>query len=42
VLVIGRHINAEYGDNAARLRTLPRGFDWDRCAVHRGDAVPAS
>lgn len=42
VLVIGRHVNPEYGDNAARLRTLPRGFDWDRCAVHRSDAVPAS
>jgi len=42
VLVIGRHVNPEYGDNAARLRTLPRGFDWDRCAVHRGGAVPAS
>lgn len=34
VLVIGRHVNPGYGDNAARLRTLPRGFDWDRCAVH--------
>jgi predicted phosphoribosyltransferase len=42
VLVIGRHVNPEYGANAARLRTLPRGFDWDRCAVHRGGAVPVS
>lgn len=42
VLVIGRHVNPEYGDNAARLRTLTRGFDWDRCAVHRADAAPAS
>lgn len=42
VLVIGRHVNPEYGDNVARLRALPRGFDWDRCAVHRGDTVRAS
>jgi orotate phosphoribosyltransferase len=42
VLVIGRHVSPEYGANAARLRTLPRGFDWDRCAVHRGGAVPVS
>jgi predicted amidophosphoribosyltransferase len=42
VLVIGRHVSSEYRDNAARLRALPRGFDWDRCAVHRGNAVPAS
>jgi hypothetical protein len=39
VLVIGRHVNPEYRDNAERLRALPRGFDWDRCAVHRTDAA---
>ena len=39
VLVIGRHVNPEWSDNAERLRALPRGFDWDRCAVHRTDAA---
>ncbi len=37
VLTIGRHINPEYADNAARLRALP-AFDWDACAVHCSDA----
>jgi predicted amidophosphoribosyltransferase len=36
VVVIGRHVHAEFGDNAARLRALPRRFDWDRCALERG------
>ena len=39
VLVIGRHVNPEWSDNANRLRALPRGFDWDRCAVHHTDAA---
>lgn len=33
VLTIGRHVNPEWADNAARLRALP-AFDWDMCAVH--------
>ncbi len=39
VLVIGRHVNPEWSDNANRLRALPRGFDWDRCALHRTGAA---
>jgi len=39
VLVIGRHVNPKWGDNAERLRALARGFDWDRCAVHAADAA---
>lgn len=31
VVVIGRHVREEYGDNAERLRALPR-FLWERCA----------
>jgi hypothetical protein len=34
VLVIGRHVHEDYKDNAARLRALPRPFDWGVCAVH--------
>jgi ATP-dependent DNA helicase RecG len=30
-VVIGRHIREEYGDNAERLKALPR-FSWERCA----------
>jgi predicted amidophosphoribosyltransferase len=33
VLPIGRHVNPEYQDNAARLRALPP-FSWDICGVH--------
>jgi orotate phosphoribosyltransferase len=33
VVVIGRHINREYGENDERLRELPP-FSWDTCAVH--------
>jgi hypothetical protein len=33
VVAIGRHVNPEYEDNAARLRALP-AFDWNTCAVH--------
>lgn len=35
VLVIGRHINDAYGDNARRLREIPRPYDWECCALHR-------
>lgn len=31
VVVIGRHIREDYGDNAKRLKALPR-FSWERCA----------
>jgi len=34
VLVIGRHIHEGYKDNAARLKELPRTFDWSTCPVH--------
>jgi hypothetical protein len=34
VLVIGRHIQADYKNNATRLRALPRTFDWSVCALH--------
>jgi len=32
VVVIGRHIHDDYGDNAQRLKALPR-FSWERCAL---------
>ncbi len=35
VLVIGRHINEDYQDNAQRLKALPRTFDWETCGLHR-------
>ena len=31
-VVIGRHINREWGDNDDRLRALP-SFDWQKCAL---------
>jgi hypothetical protein len=31
-LVIGRHVNRDWGDNDQRLRGLPP-FDWDTCAL---------
>jgi hypothetical protein len=34
VIVIGRHINEDYKQNAARLKELPRTFDWSTCALH--------
>jgi hypothetical protein len=34
ILVIGRHIQEAYRNNAARLRALPRPFDWSVCAFH--------
>jgi predicted amidophosphoribosyltransferase len=33
-VVIGRYLNREWHQNDARLRTLPRPFHWDTCAVH--------
>lgn len=35
VIVIGRHIKEEFGDNAQRLKALPRPFVWERCALHQ-------
>jgi hypothetical protein len=32
-VVIGRHLNREWHENDARLRTLARPFGWSRCAV---------
>lgn len=34
-LVIGRHMNEGYGDNAERLAECPDTFDWSRCALCR-------
>jgi hypothetical protein len=34
VIVIGRHIHEDYKQNAARLKELPRTFDWSTCALH--------
>jgi hypothetical protein len=31
-VVIGRHLNREWGENERRLRALIRPFDWARCA----------
>jgi predicted amidophosphoribosyltransferase len=31
VVVIGRHLNRDWGENDRRLRTLPTPFDWSRC-----------
>lgn len=38
VVAIGRHIHDDWGDNEARLRALPRPFDWSRCAYETGPA----
>jgi hypothetical protein len=39
-VVIGRHLNRDWGDNDRRLRSLPTPFDWNRCAhCETGDAV---
>jgi predicted amidophosphoribosyltransferase len=32
-VVIGRHINRDWGDNDRRLRSLRRPFDWTSCAL---------
>jgi hypothetical protein len=34
VIVIGRHVNEGYSNNAERLSALPRPFDWTICALH--------
>ncbi len=31
VVVIGRHLNRDWGQNDRRLRALPAPFDWNRC-----------
>lgn len=38
-VVIGRHLNREWRSNEERLAAMPRGFDWERCAL---DAEPAA
>lgn len=35
LVVIGRHVNPDFRDNADRLGELPGLFDWDRCCRHR-------
>ena len=35
VLVIGRHLRRDYGDNDRRLKALPTPFDWETCVHHR-------
>lgn len=32
-VVVGRHLNRGWARNDARLRTMPRPFDWNRCAL---------
>lgn len=32
-VVIGRHVNREWRENDRHLRSLPRPFDWTRCAL---------
>lgn len=34
VLVIGRHVNEDFQDNAQRIEALARPFDWESCALH--------
>jgi hypothetical protein len=34
VIVIGRHLKDDYRDNADRLKSVPRPFAWERCALH--------
>ncbi len=31
ILVIGRHVNRDWGENDRLLRALERPFDWERC-----------
>lgn len=33
-VVIGRHINLDFGDNERLVKQLPAPFDWDDCAIH--------
>jgi hypothetical protein len=39
-VVIGRHVNPEWHDNAGRLRRLPTPFDWHTCALCRPAPAP--
>jgi len=34
LVVIGRFVRRDWADHGDRLDELPRGFDWDTCAVH--------
>ena len=38
-VVIGRYLNRDWGRNNTRLRSMPRPFDWDRCAVCAPEAA---
>jgi predicted amidophosphoribosyltransferase len=37
-LVIGRHVNRDWGRNDVHLRALPQAFDWERCVHCAGEA----
>lgn len=39
-VVIGRHLNRDWGPNDMRLRGLTRSFDWGACAVCAGAGTP--
>ncbi len=41
-VVIGRHINRDWGENDRRLRALPTPFDWTRCVCCGPGRDPAS
>src|SRR5438309_1802020 len=32
-IVIGRHLNREWGNNDQRIRALERPFEWQKCAL---------
>jgi hypoxanthine phosphoribosyltransferase len=32
-VVIGRHVNRDWGENDRRLRAIPRPFAWERCVL---------
>ena len=41
-VMIGRHVNREWGENHRRLQALESPFDWGRCAVCAVSRQPAS
>lgn len=32
-IVVGRHLNRQWGDNDQRLRRIPHPYDWENCAL---------
>lgn len=34
LVVVGRHVRRDFGDNDSRLRAMARPYDWSTCAVH--------